>query len=75
MSLLRSLEGTSALELILKEVKLPGGASFGQVEINDDKDLSLFRQLAARHSVPVPSPHRSRRAGSSSPSARPGPPA
>ncbi|WP_241753969.1 DUF6538 domain-containing protein [Xanthomonas translucens] len=54
--LLRSLEGTSSLELILKDVKLPGGASFGQVEINDDKDLSLFRQLAAQHSVPAPAP-------------------
>ncbi|WP_241093971.1 site-specific integrase [Xanthomonas bonasiae] len=53
--LLRSLEGTSSLELILKDVKLPGGASFGQVEINDDKDLSLFKQLAAQHSVSMPS--------------------
>ncbi|WP_045761248.1 site-specific integrase [Xanthomonas albilineans] len=53
--LLRSLEGMSSLELILKDVKLPGGASFGQVEINDDKDLSLFKQLAAQHSMSMPS--------------------
>ncbi|WP_256032164.1 H-NS histone family protein, partial [Xanthomonas graminis] len=59
--LLRSLEGTSSLELILKDVKLPGGASFGQVEINDDKDLSLFKQLAAQHSVPAPAPFPPRR--------------
>ncbi|MCC4595085.1 site-specific integrase [Xanthomonas campestris pv. phormiicola] len=59
--LLRSLEGTSSLELILKDVKLPGGASFGQVEINDDKDLSLFRQLAAQHSVPALAPFPPRR--------------
>ncbi|CTP93399.1 integrase [Xanthomonas translucens pv. poae] len=54
--LLRSLEGTSSLELILKDVKLAGGASFGQVEINDGKDLSLFQQLAAQHSAPSPVP-------------------
>jgi integrase len=59
--LLRSLEGTSSLELILKDVKLPGGASFGQVEINDDKDLSLFKQLAAQHSVPALAPFPPRR--------------
>ncbi|WP_369975513.1 DUF6538 domain-containing protein [Xanthomonas bundabergensis] len=53
--LLRSLEGTSSLELILKDVKLPGGASFGQVEINDQNDLSLFQKLAEQHAVPVPS--------------------
>jgi len=50
--LLRSLEGTSPLELILKDVKLPGGKSFGQVEINDDKDLALFQKLAAEYPVP-----------------------
>jgi len=54
--LLSSLEGKSSLELILKDVKLPGGASFGQVEINDQNDLSLFQKLAAQHAVPVPSP-------------------
>ncbi|WP_235426643.1 site-specific integrase [Xanthomonas cerealis] len=59
--LLRSLEGTSSLELILKDVKLPGGASFGKVEINDDKDLSLFKQLAAQHSVPASAPFPPRR--------------
>jgi hypothetical protein len=58
--LLKGLEGTSPLELILKDVKLPGGASFGQVQINDHNDLSLFQKLAAEHSMPasVPFPLR-----------------
>ncbi|XHS33574.1 DUF6538 domain-containing protein [Pseudoxanthomonas sp. UC29_72] len=59
--LLKSLEGTSPLELILKDVKLPGGQSFGQVEINDDKDLALFQKLAADCPVPEFKPFPPRR--------------
>jgi integrase len=59
--LLKRLEGTSPLELILKDVKLPGGQSFGQVEINDDKDLALFQKLAADYPVPEFKPFPPRR--------------
>ncbi|TAA41692.1 integrase [Pseudoxanthomonas winnipegensis] len=59
--LLKSLEGTSPLELILKDVKLPGGQSFGQVEINDDNDLALFQKLAAAYPVPEFKPFPPRR--------------
>ncbi len=59
--LLKRLEGTSPLELILKDVRLPGGQSFGQVEINDDKDLALFQKLAADYPVPEFKPFPPRR--------------